>query len=161
MVYCGAFSVISTQDQKMSTSYTHTHATCQHAYTICQHAICTCNMPLCMHNMHVLNACALHSPHTVQKSKFMNEPTRGFPSIMHFWRSQKSLKLLRSQARLETNVRDRWENHSQAAKGLGVCCIRYQGCTDRFGSSQRLCAVTDWEKLCGYQWYVLPTIPGA
>ena len=58
-------------------------------------------MPTCIHNlptrnmhmqhavMHAQYACAkcmctIHSPQTVQRSKFMNEPTRGFPSIMCF-----------------------------------------------------------------------------
>ena len=128
----------------------------------CIHNLPTCDMHMQHAVMHAQYACAkcmctIHSPQTVQRSKFMNEPTRGFPSIMCFC-MEKSEDF---EARLETNVRDRWENHSQAAKGLGVRCIRYQGCTDRFGSSQRPCAVTDWEKLCGYQWYALPTIPGA
>ena len=132
----------------------------------CIHNLPTCDMHMQHSVMHAQYACAkcmctIHSPQTVQRSKFMNDPTRDFPPSCAFGEVRRLLKFLRSQTRLETNVRDRWENHSQAAKGLGVCCIRYQGCTDRFGSSQWLCAVTDWEKLCGYQWYALPTIPWA
>ena len=127
----------------------HNISSCKHnmlnACTKCRHVICTHNMPTCMHtqyimplsshNMHVRSACAMQPPGPAQRSKFMDEPTRGFLSIT-LW--EKTLKLLRSQACLETNIRDISENHSQPAKGPGVRCIRYQGCTHRFGSSQGL-----------------------
>ena len=110
-------------------------------------------------NMHVHYIPPTFTSHSSKMKVHESAYMQGvIPSIMCFWRSQ---KLLRSQAHLETNVRDRWGNHSQAAKGPGVRYIRYQGCTHRFGGSQGPCAETNWEKLCGYQWYALPTIPGA
>ena len=62
--------------------------------------MCTCSTPTCIHNirdmhmqhtiMHAQYACVKmhvqHPPHTAQRSKFMDKLTRGFPSIMLFWR---------------------------------------------------------------------------
>ena len=124
--------------------FMHNMPSCKHniltAWTKCQHDICTHNMPtrtviyqhaicsatcpyagtICMREVHA------HYSHLAQpKDQSHDEPTRGFPSISRSWK--RLLKLLRSQARLETNIRDRWQNHSQPAKGPGVRCIRYQG----------------------------------
>ena len=110
----------------------HNISSCKHniltAWTKCQHDICThnmptrtvniptcdmqCNMPLCRHNMHARSACALQPPGTAQRSKFMMSPW-GFPSTRSW---KRLLKLLRSQARLETNIRD-W----QMAEPLPAC----------------------------------------
>ena len=97
---------------KIHANMTYAHITCQHAYTIYQHAICTCNMPLLQlrHMQYACrSACARQPPGTAQRSKFTDITTRGFPFITL---RKKTLKLWRSQARLETNVRNRWENHA-------------------------------------------------
>ena len=110
----------------------------RYAHTTCQHAQYT-NMRYAVQHavMQAQYACAKcmrttatwHSP----KIKVHDEPTRGFPSTRgSSWKGL--LKLLRSQALLETNIRDRWQNHSQPAKGPGVCCKVVQ----TFGSSQGL-----------------------
>ena len=54
---------------------------------------------------------------------------------MHKGILEKTLKLLRSQAYLETSARDKWVNHSQSCQGPWG--NRYQGCTHRFGSSKK------------------------
>ena len=120
-----------------------------YAYTIYQHAICDATCPyagtICMHNMHVRSACAQQPPGTAQRSKFRMSPQGDFPPSRSW---KRLLKLLRSQARLETSIRDRWQNHSQPAKRPGVRCIRYQGvwqfsrtvCRNRLGKV-RLVAV--------------------
>ena len=63
---------------KMPTCHMHTHA---NMHTIYQHAISTCNMPLCRQNMYARKACTLQPPGAGQRSKFMVEPTRRFPSF--------------------------------------------------------------------------------
>ena len=79
-----------------------------HASMYAQHAICTrnmqmctysmptcmhnvirmCNIPLCMHNMCAQNTCSTPGPppKTMQRSEFMDKPTRGIPSITSFWK---------------------------------------------------------------------------
>ena len=89
-----------------------------------------------------------HSP----KIKVHDEPTTGFPSTRSW---KRLLKLLRSQARLETNTRDRWQNHSQPAKGPGVRCIRYQGCTHVWQFPRATDMTDNWEKLCLLLCYLL------
>ena len=99
------------------------HATCHHAGTIAWWSACTLQPP----------GTAQHQP-----------PQEDFP-VLHL--GEKTLKLLKSQARLKTNVRDRWESHSQPAKGPGVCCIRYQGCTHVWQFQRATDMTDDWEKL--------------
>ena len=93
-------------------------------------------------------ACALQPPGTAhQRSKFMMSPQRDFPPHV-----LGRLKLLRSQAHSKTNIRDRWESHSQPVKGPGVRCIRYQG----VWQFPRAADMTDnWEKLCLLLCYLL------
>ena len=82
------------------------------------HATCRYADKICMHERHA------HYSHLAQakdQSSWLS-PQGDFPH---------SLKLLRSQARLETNIRDRWE-----VKSPGVRCITYQGCTYRFECSK-------------------------
>ena len=90
----------------------------RYAHTTCQHAQYT-NMRYAMQHalMQAQYACAKcmrttatwHSP----KIKVHDEPTRGFPSTRSW---KRLLKLLRSQAHLETNIRD-----MQMAEPLPAC----------------------------------------
>ena len=124
----------------MHTQYTNMRYAMQHAFMQAQYA--------CAKSACVLYTATWHSP----KIKVQNEPTRGFPSIMFL---EKTLKLLRSQARLETNIRDRWESHSQPAKRPGVRCIRYQGCTHVWQFPRATDMTDNWEKLCLLLCYLL------
>ena len=111
--------------------YTNMRYAVQHALMQAQYACAKC----------MRTTATWHSP----KIKVMMSPQGDFPPY-HVLAWKRLLKLLRSQAHLETNIRDRWQNHSQPAKGPGVRCIRYQGVCQ--SESQELCAETDWEKLC-------------
>ena len=113
-----------TQHANTHREYTNMRYAVQHALMQAQYACAKC----------MRTTATWHSP----KIKVHDEPTRGFPSTRSW---KRLLKLLRSQARLETNTRDRWQNHSQPAKGPGVRCIRYQGICQ--SESQELCAETD------------------
>ena len=119
-----------TQHANTHREYTNMRYAVQHAVMQAQYACAKCMRTT--------------PPGTAQRSKFMMSPQGDFPPSRSW---KRLLKLLRSQARLETNIRDSWQNHSQPAKRPGVRCIRY---IKAFGSSQELCAETDWGKLCLY-----------
>ena len=109
---------------KMPTWRMHTQNANMHTqYTNLQY-VCTTCCYASMHNMHACITSNSHSP----KIRWAHK------GISHAF--EKDFEVTEKLYHLQTNVRDRWENHSQPAKGPGVCCIRYQGCIHRFGSSK-------------------------
>ena len=91
-----------------------------------------CNMPLCRHNMHVRSACALQPPGTAQRSKFRISPQGNFPPHV----LGKDFEVAEKASPHENKYKG---GHSQPAKGPGVCCIRYQGCTHVWQFPRTVC----------------------
>ena len=127
-----------TQHANTHREYTNMRYAVQHAVMQAQYACAKCMRTT--------------PPGTAQRSKFMMSPQGDFPPSRSW---KRLLKLLRSQARLETNIRDRWQNHSQPAKGPGVRCIRYQGCTHVWQFPRATDMTDNWEKLCLLLCYLL------
>ena len=116
----------------------HTCTTCPISTCICcmptsRHNILTCthNMPTCIHNIQtcdvhtqhaVMHACITSSSHCPKDQSEWMSPQGDFPPSHTF---EKDFEVAEKLYRLETNIKDRWENHSQPPKGPGVCCIRY------------------------------------
>ena len=112
------------------------HVLYQHVFAVCQQAICiaTCHY-----------ACMCNIQHESPKIKVHGLAHKGISLHTHFWR--RLCRCWEAKPAWKQIVRDRWESHSQPAKGPEVHCNRYQGCTHRFGSFQGQCAEADWEKL--------------
>ena len=112
------------------------HTTCQHAqYTNMRYAVQHALMQAqyaCAKRMHT--TATWHSP----KIKVHDEPTRGFPSITFL---EKTFEVAEKPSPLG-NTDGRTTPSLPRALGYVASDIK------AFGSSQELCAETDWEKLC-------------
>ena len=131
------YIIVQAQQMNMharNANMTHAQYIIVQAQRTCMHKMLTWHMhtpymPTCIHN---ISTCDMHIQHAVMQAQCTctwHSPNINFEVV-------NKPSLLGNKI----NVRSRWENHSQPAKGCWVCCIRYQCCTHR---SQGRCAETN------------------